>query len=888
MFELDNKSIDIISSRDELRNKLIEYVKDYMELENVNLHKTSFLSYIINVLSILSSNQLYYSSTVFREFFLTQAQMLESVLNLSKWIGYNTEYAEPAEVDILFTIPLNFEYNETNFIIPDNFKVKNNDIIYSINDKNNVYVNKDEIVTQFKNSENNINIEILNNQSMSVRSPNGFFYPVLYDKTNKTASFLLPFKQYEKIDYPEVHVPGDLVIYQFWSFPIEFNGMLWKIDVYYQENDNTPWVKLEQAENNTLYTLGPNDQRYITINKKNKIELFFGNGVIGKQLKPNSKVKVDLYITKGEEGRVIAGTLNESDRLYFTDNINSIAKNIPIKLTVTNPNSAYGGKNEPSIAEIKSRAIANLTSKQRFVSEQDYKDINYIIPNTPIGDSFPVLIRSDLKTNEIRLYTKLKYKNEICPTKNVFVNLEDVEIIDDVIPSKTNITIDDDVFQTLFKINLDMENNIAYYEYLIDEINVNPVLTETSDLAVNSYIIINAINFKLNDNTRQIEVNAPVTNMNLNSEVKNYYCEIIPSWDITNGDDSTSVSNIMITDYDTDDNDDPYITNFSYVFDDYLNIPTGNLSFKFNIYAEFPNYLLKPDQSNIQLISTYDCQCMIKKDLSNFMFSEITNNLDGDEKIKIHNVPVILKSYMDYLQQNNEKTTFENITLQTLINNIDINKKKMITDFINLKFCNTYGKLTNMKYNIPNLQNVIAKDLLSIPLDPDSGDRYIVNGTEDPSWIPHINKIATYVNDNWQFRNCQINDMIYINNEDKKYVWSGTKWIIPEFNIPIIVHAKIKKNNLISITSNALVENIKLKLIEHFANTFGIDKNIDRSEIIKVIRSVPGVEYVSLIKPEIDVIFNYDVPNSFDSKELLNYTPEIVSFNFDSISIFIE
>jgi hypothetical protein len=50
-------SVEIYSSREKIRNQLTEYVKKYLGLENVDLYKTSFVSYIIDMLSILSTNQ---------------------------------------------------------------------------------------------------------------------------------------------------------------------------------------------------------------------------------------------------------------------------------------------------------------------------------------------------------------------------------------------------------------------------------------------------------------------------------------------------------------------------------------------------------------------------------------------------------------------------------------------------------------------------------------------------------------------------------------------------------------------------------------------------------------------------------------------------------------
>ena len=73
---LNEKSIEIYSSRDKIREQLIELAKDYMQLENFDFNKSSYLSYILNMLSFLDSNLLYYVSSVYREQFLSKASII--------------------------------------------------------------------------------------------------------------------------------------------------------------------------------------------------------------------------------------------------------------------------------------------------------------------------------------------------------------------------------------------------------------------------------------------------------------------------------------------------------------------------------------------------------------------------------------------------------------------------------------------------------------------------------------------------------------------------------------------------------------------------------------------------------------------------------------------
>jgi hypothetical protein len=53
-------SNQIYLSRESLRSQISDEVKAYLELENVDLTKSSFLSFLIDIVSTLSGNLLFY------------------------------------------------------------------------------------------------------------------------------------------------------------------------------------------------------------------------------------------------------------------------------------------------------------------------------------------------------------------------------------------------------------------------------------------------------------------------------------------------------------------------------------------------------------------------------------------------------------------------------------------------------------------------------------------------------------------------------------------------------------------------------------------------------------------------------------------------------------
>ena len=117
----------VFISREQNRNMIIEELKKYLELENVDLVKSSFLSFIVEALATLTSNLMFYQTSVYREFFLTKAQLPDSIYNLAAFIGYEGQLATYSNVNVLFEMPFGFSETNTTITIPEGFKVFAND-----------------------------------------------------------------------------------------------------------------------------------------------------------------------------------------------------------------------------------------------------------------------------------------------------------------------------------------------------------------------------------------------------------------------------------------------------------------------------------------------------------------------------------------------------------------------------------------------------------------------------------------------------------------------------------------------------------------------------------------------------------------------------------------
>ena len=313
---------------------------------------------------------------------------------------------------------------------------------------------------------------------------------------------------------------------------------------------------------------------------------------------------------------------------------------------------------------------------------------------------------------------------------------------------------------------------------------------------------------------------------------------------------------------------------FVYTFSDFLDIPENETTYYFTIsYGGNP-------------VGQYSATFVFRKTLTDFMRSNVVSGYNpsyGDStSYIIYDIPVIEKDYYDSIT----KRDFELYVLQALLDSLTFSSYRMLTDFTNLKFPNTTGYLRNMQHNEVTKAAVIDIDITEKPTNPSVGDRYIVACCID-GWEDKINQIAECTDatsQTWIFTEPTSDDIVYVTNEGKKYIYCESGWIVPEFQIPLQLEIELFVKDTYTGSLIELADNVRAAIILAFTDKFGLNTNIYRSEIIETIMGVTGVAYCRLIKPVSNIFFNFDLQD-LTTAELLLYTPELVYFRTEDISI---
>lgn len=171
----------------------------------------------------------------------------------------------------------------------------------------------------------------------------------------------------------------------------------------------------------------------------NKVGDFINNLSLGITPRPNQTMFIQYRVGGGADTNIgpnVLTTINQAETIVNGSNV-TINQRVSNSLVVNNPLPALGGKDEPSIEELRNLVRYNFSSQNRAVTIEDYKTRIALMPGE-FGVPFRVNVMEE--QNKVKVYTLTLGEDSSISTasnetlrKNIATYLSDYRMLNDYV-----------------------------------------------------------------------------------------------------------------------------------------------------------------------------------------------------------------------------------------------------------------------------------------------------------------------------------------------------------------------------------------------------------------------------------------------------------------------
>jgi hypothetical protein len=198
---------------------------------------------------------------------------------------------------------------------------------------------------------------------------------------------------------------------------------------------------------------------------------FINNSSLGLTLSPNTTLFISYRVGGGADTNIGPNTLTSVNNITVNVNGSNPTTNQQVinSVTVTNPLPALGGKNEPSVEEIRNLVRYNFSAQERCVTIEDYKTRIALMPG-----EFGVPFRNNVieQQNKVVVYTltldensKLSTTSTSTLNDNIATYLSDYRMLNDYIEVTNG-----NVYNLGFEIDLFVDKQFSQSEVISETI----------------------------------------------------------------------------------------------------------------------------------------------------------------------------------------------------------------------------------------------------------------------------------------------------------------------------------------------------------------------------------------------------------------------------------
>lgn len=234
----------------------------------------------------------------------------------------------------------------------------------------------------------------------------------------------------------------------------------------------------------------------------NKIGDFINNTSLGVTLPPNQTMYIQYRVGGGSDSNLGPNTIKNKGTMNIIVNGSDVVINNSVRqsLIINNPIPALGGKNEPSVEELRNLVRYNFSAQNRCVTIKDYQSRISLMPG-----EFGVPFRCGVfeEQNKIKVYilgldsnSKLTNSSTSALRDNIATYLSDYRMVNDYVE------VDNGRIVNLgFEIDLFVEKQFPQSQIMSEVIS-----------QVTSYMDVN--NFEMGDNIYLAELMEIINNVN--------------------------------------------------------------------------------------------------------------------------------------------------------------------------------------------------------------------------------------------------------------------------------------------------------------------------------------------------------------------------------------
>ena len=368
----------ISTSKKEIYSKVLDIAEKYLPVSEYDFAKTGLFAYITETMAMTLRDTAFHAGMMYNESFLNTAIIPKSIYNWAKMFDIEVQKAVPAYADIVISIDatsidnfLKSKYdelstsdkekfggdlqNKRNFIVLDRddpiiaadyyFSLERSIVLYKATTNDGESQWRAEYLTTEIEYTNFTDISSVNNK-LQVR------------EDGSSIKIYARAYQYRMTTHNHKVVSSSFLNkVQNYKFEDQFCGAV----LYYIENGVRTKVNLSYSD---LSTKSNSKVAYYNISDEGELELIFKTGENMFVPAANSNLVLKIYTTKGK---------NIPDRFTGIGTIlttRSDRRALPITV-LFEPTDIYGGKNAPSLSDIKRTIINEISTRKTITTQAD-------------------------------------------------------------------------------------------------------------------------------------------------------------------------------------------------------------------------------------------------------------------------------------------------------------------------------------------------------------------------------------------------------------------------------------------------------------------------------------------------------------------------------------